>query len=89
MIATHHHTGLADHTVVIGRGIAARIRAVGRWLSGRIHAAADERARALGWEVTQTPGPFGLTSRSYHDPRFAARRQARHDTAPERDGRHD
>jgi hypothetical protein len=59
--------------------IAGRVRATARKLSDRVHAATDDRARALGWEVTQTPGRFGLSGRSYRDPRFAARRQNRQD----------
>jgi len=55
--------------------IAELVRAAGRKLSGRVHAAADDRARALGWTVTQTPGWLGLTGRSYRDPRFTARHQ--------------
>ena len=89
MTTTHQRPGLANHTAIAGRGIAARIRAVGERLSARIHAAADDRARALGWEVTQTPGRLGLSGRSYHDPRFAARRQALQDTPARTDERHE
>jgi hypothetical protein len=64
--------------------MTARIRAVGGRLSDHIHAAADDRARARGWQVTQTPARFGLNGRSYCDPRFAARRQVLQDTG--RDG---
>jgi hypothetical protein len=60
--------------------MTARIRALGDRLSDRIHAAADDHARARGWQVTQTPSRLGLGGRSYHDPRFAARRQALQDT---------
>jgi hypothetical protein len=60
-------------------GIAGLVRAAGRKLSDRIHAAADDQARVLGWEVTEIPGWFGLRGRSYHDPRFDARRQALQD----------
>jgi hypothetical protein len=73
--ATQSRPGMTSHTT--GRqSITARIRAVSGRLSDRVHAAADDRARARGWQVTQTPGRFGLSGRSYHDPRFAARRQA-------------
>jgi hypothetical protein len=58
------------------------IRAAGRKLTDRVHAAADDRARALGWTITETPGRLGLRGRSYHDPRFAARRQDRQDQQP-------
>ena len=53
-------------------------RNAGRTLSDRIHAAADDHARAQGWEVTETRGRFGLRGRTYRDPRFNARR---HDLA--------
>jgi hypothetical protein len=66
-----------------------RIRTIGERVSDRIHAAADDRARARGWQITQTPGRFGLRGRSYHDPRFAARRQARQDTPARTDQRHE
>jgi hypothetical protein len=66
-----------------------RIRAAGERLSDRIHAAADDHARARGWQITQTPGRFGLSGRSYHDPRFAARLQARQDTPARTDQRHE
>jgi hypothetical protein len=64
-------------------------RATARRLSARVHAAADQRARAVGWEVTETPGWFGLAGRSYRDPRFDARRRARHQAQAGRHGRHD
>lgn len=41
-----------------------------RELSSQIHAAGDERARALGWEVTESTGRFGFGTRIYRDPRF-------------------
>jgi hypothetical protein len=53
--------------------IAALARAAARKLSDRVHATADDQARALGWQVTETAGPLGLTGRRYRDPRFAAR----------------
>jgi hypothetical protein len=39
-------------------------------LSDRVHAAADERARRYGWEVTRSTGRFGFGARTYRDPRF-------------------
>lgn len=39
-------------------------------LSDRVHAAADERARRYGWEVTWSTGRFGFGARTYRDPRF-------------------
>jgi hypothetical protein len=86
---TQNHPSLTDHTATSGRGITARIRAAGERLSDRIHAAADDRARALGWEVTQTPGRLGLSGRSYRDPRFTTRRRTHQDTPPRRDERHE
>jgi hypothetical protein len=86
--ATLSRPGMTSHAAIGRQGMTARIRAVGEWLSDRIHAAADDRVRALGWEVTQTPGRFGLSGRSYRDPRFAARRQALQDPA-RTDQRHD
>jgi hypothetical protein len=80
---------MTSHTATGRHGITARIRAVGGRLSDRIHAAADDRARAQGWQITQTPGRLGLTGRSYHDPRFAARRQALQDTPARTDQRHE
>jgi hypothetical protein len=76
---------MTSHTATGRQGITARIRAAGGRLSDRIHAAADDRARARGWQVTATLGRFGLGGRSYRDRRFAARRQARQDT-PARTG---
>jgi hypothetical protein len=70
--ATMSHPGMTSHTATGRQGMTARIRAVGRRLSGRIYTAADDRARARGWEVTPTPGRFGLSGRSYRDLRFAA-----------------
>ncbi len=52
--------------------LADLARAAWRRLSARIHSAADDRARAQGWEISEIPGPLGLRGRSY--PRFAARR---------------
>ena len=83
MTTTRNHPSLTSHTA-----IGARSRAVAERLSDRIHAAGDDHARALGWEVTQTPGRLGLTGRSYRDPRFDARGQDPHDTPASRDARH-
>jgi hypothetical protein len=77
------------HTATGQQGMTARIRAVGERLSDRIHTAADDRARALGWQATPTPGRLGLRGRSYRDPRFAARRQALQDTPARSDERHE
>jgi hypothetical protein len=53
--------------------IADLVRATARKFSDHAHAAADDRARALGWEVTETSGRLGLSGRSYRDPRFDTR----------------
>ena len=81
MTATPSRPGMTSHTATGRPGMTARISAVGQRLSTRIHAAAGDRARAPGWEVTETPGPLGLNGRSYRDIRFAALRQDRQDTA--------
>jgi hypothetical protein len=80
---------LTRHTATGRPGMTARIRALGDRLSGRIHAAADDHARARGWHVTQTPSRLGLSGRSYRDPRFATRRQALQDTPARTDQRHE
>ena len=49
MTATLSHPGMTSHTATGRQGMTARIRAAGGRLSDRIHAAADDRARALGW----------------------------------------
>ena len=67
---------MTQHTAAAPAGrarIADLVRAAGRTLSDRVHATADDRARALGWTVTETPGWLGLSGRSYRDPRFDAR----------------
>jgi hypothetical protein len=87
--ATLSRPGTTSHTATGRQGITARIRAAGSRLSDRIHAAADDRARARGWQVTHTPGRLGLNGRSYHDPRFAARRQARQNIPARTDKRHE
>jgi hypothetical protein len=87
--ATQNHPGRTSHTATGRQGMTARIRAAGERLSDRIHAATDGRARARGWQVTQTSGRFGLSGRSYRDPRFAARRQALQDTPARTDQRHE
>ena len=89
MTTTHNQGPLAGHTATARRGITARPRAACQRLSGRVHAAADDRARARGWQVTPTPGRLGLTGRSYRDPRFAARLQALQDAPAARGERHD
>jgi hypothetical protein len=87
--ATPSHPRVTSHTALGRQGMTARIRAAGERLSDRIHAATDGRARARGWQATHTPGRFGPSGRSYRDPRFAARRQARQDTPARTDQRHD
>ena len=57
------------------------LRAAGRKLSDRFHAAGDYRARAAGWEGPPTPGPLGLRGRSYRDPRFDMRRSRQFEAA--------
>jgi hypothetical protein len=83
--ATLSRPSMTPHTATGWQGMTARIRALGDLFSGRIHAAADDHARARGWQATHTPSRLGLSGRSYRDPRFAARRQARQDT-PARTG---
>ena len=83
---------MTHHRAVVPAGrprIADLVRATARHLCGRVHVAADDRARALGWEVTETPGWLGLSGRRYHDPRFAPSRQAPQDAQTRREGRHD
>jgi hypothetical protein len=66
----------ANHIAAAPAGrphIADLVRAMTRKLSDRVHATADDRARALGWEVTETSGWPGLSGRRYRDPRFGAR----------------
>jgi hypothetical protein len=87
--ATQNHPGMTSDTATGRQGMTARIRAVSERLSNHIHAAADDHAQARGWQVTQTPGQFGLSSRSYRDPRFAARQQALQDTPARTDQRHE
>jgi hypothetical protein len=45
-------------------------------LSDREHAEGDIQAACHGWEITSGTGRFGFGTRSYRDPRFAARRAA-------------
>ena len=45
-------------------------------LSDRVHAEGDIQAACQGWEITACTGRFGFGTRSYHDPRFTARRPA-------------
>jgi hypothetical protein len=81
------------HHITAGRArrprIAHLVRAAARKLSDRLYADADDRARALGWTVTETPGWLGLSGRSYRDPRFAARRQDRQNASVGRDDCHE
>jgi anti-sigma regulatory factor (Ser/Thr protein kinase) len=48
----------------------------------RFHAAVDDHAQALGWEVTETPGRLGLGGRSYGEPQVGCPRQASRTSAP-------
>jgi hypothetical protein len=83
---------MAHHSAAVPAGrrrIACLIRGAARRLSGRVYASADDRARALGWQVTETRGRLGLSGRSYRDPRFDARGQDSHGAQALRDGRHD
>ena len=89
MTTTRKHPSVASHTATAGQCITTRIRAAGQRLSDRIHTAADDRARALGWEVTATPGRLGLSGRSYRDPRFTTRRRSLQDTPARTDERHE
>ena len=89
MTATPSRPGMTSHTATGRPGMTARISAVGQRLSTRIHAAADDHAQARGLQVTQTRGRFGLSGRSYRDPRFAARRRTLQDTPARSDERHE
>jgi hypothetical protein len=71
-----------------GRLHLADLARARRRLSDRMRTAADERARAGGWEITETSEPLGLHGRSYHDPRFGARR-SHQDAAARGGGCHD
>jgi hypothetical protein len=83
-----NHSSLTRYWRSTGR-LGELVRATARRLSDRAHAAADQRARAVGWEVTENPGWFGLAGRSYRDPRFDAQRHARQQAQARRHGRHD
>jgi hypothetical protein len=87
--ATQSRPGPASPTATGRHGITARFWAAGGRLSDRIHAAADDHARARGWKVIPTPGRLGLSGRSYRDPRFAARRQTPQDSPGRTDERHE
>jgi hypothetical protein len=50
--------------------LTGRCRARLAGIADRVHASGDARARAAGWTVTATPGRFGLSGRTYRDPRF-------------------
>ena len=54
-------------------GLTDAISSAAERLSTRVHAPGDARARALGWDITRTPGRAGLAGRTYRDPRFATR----------------
>jgi hypothetical protein len=83
-----NHPNLTSYRRSTGR-LGELAGATARRLSDRVHAAADQRARAVGWQVTQTPGWFGLAGRSYPDPRFDVRRPSRPPAQPARHRRHD
>jgi hypothetical protein len=87
--ATLSRPSLTSHTATGRQGVTAPIRGLGERLIDHIHAAADDHARARGWQATPTPGRFGLSGRSYRDPRFAARRQALQATPARTDQRHE
>jgi hypothetical protein len=57
-------------------------------LSNRVHAAADERARCNGWEVTRSTGRFGFGARTYRHPRFDGRSRQLSHGATQVTGRH-
>jgi hypothetical protein len=57
--------------------VAGRLHRHLQELSDRAHAAGDAHAEAMGWTITQTPGPLGLAGRTYRDPRFDALRRPR------------
>lgn len=64
-------TASAQSTRASLRGrVCAWICRCQRQLSTWVHAAGDERARAHGWQVTETTGRLGLGGRRYRDPRF-------------------
>jgi hypothetical protein len=74
-----------DSPAASQRGLAGRIRAARDQLSARVHAAADDRARANGWTITESTGRFGMGARTYRDPRFSTRPRATStDTPPRR-----
>ena len=55
MTPTRGRPSLTSHIATGRHGMTARIKAAGERLSDRSHAAADDRARALGWEITKIP----------------------------------
>ena len=66
---------------------AGIIAASGPLVSGSATASTPQPMTAPGrgsWEVTATPGRFGLSGGSYRDPRFAARRRTSGHTGQER-----
>jgi hypothetical protein len=77
---------MSQTTVPARAGITTRLTSwisrIPQTLSTRIHASADQRARACGWQVTKTTGPLGLGGRTYRDPRFDHRRRQLAPEAP-------
>ncbi len=77
--AQRRESEMTDSTIILaepavpGR-VAGRLRRHLREVSDRAHAAGDAHAQAMGWTIAQTPGPLGLSGRTYRDPRFDARR---------------
>jgi hypothetical protein len=65
---------MSETTIRPRDGVAAwlfaRVRRWQRDLSDRVHAAGDEHAHRLGWEINKSTGRFGFGTRAYRDPRF-------------------
>jgi hypothetical protein len=45
-------------------------------MSDHVHAEGDALAQVLGWSAAAGTGTFGFGDRTYHDPRWSARRRA-------------
>jgi hypothetical protein len=73
----------ASHAIPVGRRrLADRIRSGQRQISDRVHSAADARARARGWTVTESTGRFGMGARTYRDPGFSTRPRSTSNDTP-------